>query len=156
DGLCLEFQVADGLFQAIKGGVRQVRVPYPDLQSVTLTKGWLGTTWLGVRVVIQAGRVDAFRGVHGATQGRVELAIARADVTAAEGVDAAVRFNAAQAECVRLLPPDRQEAEEVLATSAAYACGYNRLFPLLTGERAYATDRPLRFVFVPPAPAPGG
>lgn len=76
--------------------------------------------------------------------------------TEAECVAAAARLDAARAEWFGRLTPDRKEAERVLATSAAYACVYNHLFPLLTGERAYATDRPLAFVFVPPAMAPGG
>jgi hypothetical protein len=54
------------------------------LVSVTLTKGWLGTTWLGVTIVIQAAKLETLRDVPRSSQGRVELSIARKDRDAAE------------------------------------------------------------------------
>ncbi|MFO0849577.1 MAG: hypothetical protein U0871_13620 [Gemmataceae bacterium] len=75
--------------------------------------------------------------------------------TAADCVAAAGRFTAARAEWVGRLPPDRQEVEAMLITRAAYAGGYNHLFPLLTGERAYASARPLLFPFLPGVPTDG-
>jgi hypothetical protein len=82
--LCVEYQVKDGVAGILKSGVKTVRIPLTDLTSVTLKKGWLGTKWLGVTIVIQGSRMDAFEGMPGATQGRIELIIARKDCDAAE------------------------------------------------------------------------
>ena len=82
--IVLEFQVKDAVAGFIKSGVREVRVPLKDLVSVTLTKGWLGTSWLGVKIVIQAARMELLKDVPGASQGRVELHIARKDRDLAE------------------------------------------------------------------------
>ncbi len=84
DHLCLEFQVKDAVAGILKSGVRRARIPLKDLVSVTLTKGWLGTTWLGVTINLQAARMETFRDVPGATQGRIELHVARKDCDAAE------------------------------------------------------------------------
>jgi hypothetical protein len=82
--VCLEFQTQDSLAGVIKSRVQEVRAPVKDLVSVTLTKGWLGTTWLGVTIVIQAARLETLKDVPGVMQGRVELSIARKDRDAAE------------------------------------------------------------------------
>jgi hypothetical protein len=82
--LCFEFQTQDSLAGLIKSRVREVRVPVKELVSVTLTKGWLGTTWLGVTIVIQAAKLESLKDVPRSSQGRVELSIARKDREAAE------------------------------------------------------------------------
>src|SRR5262245_60903702 len=82
--LCFEFQTKDSLAGLIKSRVREVRVPVKELVSVTLPKGWLGRSWLGVTMVIQATRLKTLKDVPGTTQGRVELSIARKDRDAAE------------------------------------------------------------------------
>jgi hypothetical protein len=84
DQLALEFQIKDALAGILKTGVRQARFPLKDLVSVTLTKGWLGNTWLGVTINLQAARMETFQDVPGATQGRLELHVARKDIAAAE------------------------------------------------------------------------
>lgn len=84
DCLSLQFQVKDAVLGVLAGEVRQVRVPLDKLVSVTLTKGWLGTTWLGVKIVIQAAELEPLADVPGMSQGRVELCIARKDRAAAE------------------------------------------------------------------------
>src|SRR5262249_8354394 len=84
ENLYFEFQTQDSLAGVIKSPVREVRVPVKDLVSVTLTKGWLGTTWLGVTIVIQAARLETLKEVPGTSQGRVELSIARKDREAAD------------------------------------------------------------------------
>jgi hypothetical protein len=84
DRLRLEFEVKDGVFGAIKSGVKQVEIPFDELVSVTLTKGWLGTNWLGVKIVIQTKRMDALKDVPSASQGRIALCVARKNVAAAE------------------------------------------------------------------------
>jgi hypothetical protein len=84
DRLCLEFQVKDTVAGILKSGVRCVRVPLKELATVTLTKGWLGASWLGVKIVIQGTSMETFKDVPGMSQGRVELSIARKDRDAAE------------------------------------------------------------------------
>ena len=82
--LCLEFEIKDSVVGLLKSGVKQVRIPMKDLVSVTLVKGWLGRTWLGVKIVIQAAQMTTLKDVPGTTGGRVELSIARKDREAAE------------------------------------------------------------------------
>jgi hypothetical protein len=84
DNVCLEFQVKDAVAGIIKTGVRELRIPLKDLVSVTLTKGWLGNTWLGVKITLQAARLETLKDMPGASQGRLELSIARKDRDAAE------------------------------------------------------------------------
>ena len=84
DHLTLEFQVQDSLAGVLKSKVRHVQIPLDQVVSLTLTKGWLGTSWLGVKVVIQTSRLETLQDVPGASQGRVELSIARKDIEAAE------------------------------------------------------------------------
>lgn len=84
DHLGFEFQTQDSLAGLIRSSVKEVRAPLKELVSVTLTKGWLGTTWLGVTIVIQAARLETLKDVPGMNQGRVELSIARKDRDAAE------------------------------------------------------------------------
>jgi hypothetical protein len=52
--------------------------------SVTLTKGWLGNARLGVTIKLRAARMETFRDAPGATQGRLELHVARKDIAVAE------------------------------------------------------------------------
>jgi hypothetical protein len=84
DQLALEFQIKDAIAGVLKTGVRQARIPISDLVSVTLTKGWLGTTWLGVTITLQAARMETFKDLPGAAPGRLELRVARKDTAAAE------------------------------------------------------------------------
>jgi len=82
--LRLEFQIKDALLGTLKSGVKQITIPFDDLVSVTLTKGWLGASWLGVKIVIQTRSLEMLKDVPGASQGRVELCVARKNVAAAE------------------------------------------------------------------------
>src|SRR5579871_2846436 len=82
--LVMEFQIKDSVAGLIKTNVRRVQIPLNDLVSVTLTKGWLGTSWLGVKVVLQATRMETVKDIPGMNQGRVELSVARKHRDAAE------------------------------------------------------------------------
>ena len=82
--LAIDFQISDNIAHILKSNVRQVQVPLRDLVSVQLVKGWLGTSWLGVKIVLQAARMETLQDVPGMSQGRVELCIARKDREAAE------------------------------------------------------------------------
>ncbi len=79
DQLRLEYQVVDGIFGVLKSGVRQVSISRADLASVELVEGWFG----GLKLVLQAKRMEAVKAAPGMSQGRVELAVARADREAA-------------------------------------------------------------------------
>jgi hypothetical protein len=82
--LCLEYQVKDGILGVLKSEIRELRIPIENVASVTLTKGWFGTSWFGVKIVIQADRMEAFQDVPGASHGRLELSISRQNHEAAE------------------------------------------------------------------------
>ena len=82
--LTVEYELKDGVFGAVKSGVKRLQIPFDDLVSVKLTKGWLGTSWLGLKIVIQTKRLDSLNGVPGASQGKVELPIARKNHELAE------------------------------------------------------------------------
>jgi hypothetical protein len=82
--LCLEYQIQDGIAGVLKSDIRQVRIPMEEVASVTLTKGWFGMNWWGVKIVIQGTRMEAFEDVPGASGGRVELSISGKDHEAAE------------------------------------------------------------------------
>jgi hypothetical protein len=82
--LTIEFQVQDSVAGVLKSKIRHVQIPLDEIVSLTLTKGWLGTSWLGVKVAIQTSRLETLKDVPGASQGRIELSIARKDVEAAE------------------------------------------------------------------------
>ena len=82
--LSLEFQMQDAVAGILKSDVKHVKIPLDDLVSLMLTQGWLGTNWLGVKLVIQTNRLDTLKDVPGMSQGRIELSIARKDVEDAE------------------------------------------------------------------------
>ena len=88
--LCLEYQLKDTVVGAVKSGLKQVRIPLKDLVSVNLTKGWLGTSFPGLKIVIQATRMDVLRDMPSASQGRIELHITSKNRDAAEELIAAL------------------------------------------------------------------
>jgi hypothetical protein len=81
--LTLEVQLQDTVAGILKSGVQKFCVPISDVVSLTLTNGWLGTKW-GVKLVLQTDDVELLSELPGATQGRVQLRVARKDVEAAE------------------------------------------------------------------------
>jgi hypothetical protein len=82
--LCLEYQVKDGILGVLKSEVRELRIPIENVASVSLTKGWFGMNWFGVKIIIQADRMETFQDVPGASNGRLELSISRKNYEAAE------------------------------------------------------------------------
>lgn len=82
--LCFEYRLKDAIVGALRSEVKQLRVPLKDLVSVSLTKGWLGNNWLGVKIVIQTARMDVLEDMPGASQGRIVLKISGKDSEAAE------------------------------------------------------------------------
>ena len=82
--LVIEYQSRDALAGGLKTDVKAIRVPLKDLASVTITKGWLGTSWMGVKIELQGVRMETLKDVPGMCQGKVVLGIARKDRDAAE------------------------------------------------------------------------
>jgi hypothetical protein len=82
--LCVEYQVRDGVVGVLKSNVREVRIPLDQIVSATLNRGWLGLNWFGIKLVIQVSHMDWLQDMPDATQGRMNLRIARADRPAAE------------------------------------------------------------------------
>jgi hypothetical protein len=93
ENLVLEFQVSDSVAGLLKLPLKQVRVPIRALASVQLTKGWLGTTWLGVTIVLQGTSLETFKALPTASAGRVELRIAGKDAAWAEKFVAGLHEN---------------------------------------------------------------
>ena len=84
DNLLLEFQITDSVTGILKSDVKAVRVARDDLVGVTVTRGWLGKSWLGIKIIIQTSDMETLKEVPGMSQGRVELKIARKDADDAE------------------------------------------------------------------------
>jgi hypothetical protein len=82
--LSLEYEIKDPLAGILKTGVKKMRIPVKDLVSITLTKGWLGNSWLGIKIVIKAANLETLQEVPSASQGRVDLSISVKDRDAAE------------------------------------------------------------------------
>jgi len=83
DALIIEIQVQDNFVGILKSAVTEIRVPIEDVASLDLTNGWLGSG-LGVKFVLQTSKVDILDPIPFASQGRVELGIARRDVDEAK------------------------------------------------------------------------
>lgn len=82
--LCLEFEVKDTVIRAIKSDVKLVQISWSDVASLTHEKSWWGILGADSKIVIQANRLDILREVPSASQGRVELRIARKDLDTAD------------------------------------------------------------------------
>jgi hypothetical protein len=82
--LTLELQLEDTIVGILKSPVQKIHIPIGDVVSLTLTKGWLGANWVGRKLVLQTSNVDLFSELPGASQGRVQLGIARRDINGAE------------------------------------------------------------------------
>jgi len=84
DELHFEIQVQDAIAGILKSAVSEIRIPVAEVVSLELTEGWLGTSWLGVKLVLQTSNVERLSEMPGASQGRVQLKIARKDIEAAQ------------------------------------------------------------------------
>ena len=82
--LDVEFQNKDAVAGILKSDVQLVRIAIKDLVSVTITKGWLGTSWMGVKIVLQAAKLETLKEIPGMSQGKVEFSVARKDRELAE------------------------------------------------------------------------
>ena len=84
DQLHFEIQIQDSIAGILKSDVREIRVPIDEVASLELTEGWLGINWLGVKLVLQTSSVERLSEMPGASQGRVQLKIARKDIENAQ------------------------------------------------------------------------
>lgn len=82
--IVIEYRNVDKFGGFLKSDVRQIDVPLKDLNSVTITKGWLGNTWLGVKIVFQAKDLLTLQDCPGMSKGRVEFGVDRKHVADAE------------------------------------------------------------------------
>ena len=94
--LDVEFQNKDAVAGILKSDVQLVRIALKDLVSVTITKGWLGMNWMGVKIVLQAAKMGTLKDVPGMIQGKVEFNIARKDRDAAERLVAGLHEETAE------------------------------------------------------------
>jgi len=84
DHFRFEYQVKDSISGMIKSAVKQVKIPVQEINSVQLIKGWLGSTWMGVKVVLQANSFETFKDIPGMTHGKIELEVTKANAAQAE------------------------------------------------------------------------
>ncbi len=84
DYLTLEVQQHDVWLEFFKSAVQSIRIPVDEVVSLELSKGWLGAYSLCVPLVLQTTKVELLNELPNASQGRVQLKIARKDIEAAE------------------------------------------------------------------------
>ena len=89
--LLLEYQVRDGVFGVIKTGIRQLRIPYSEMDGVTLHKRLTGrrleirTTTLTIPAAIPGNnRGSIFLSFRRRDKDRVDLAVSRMQLRIAE------------------------------------------------------------------------
>jgi hypothetical protein len=82
--LTLEFQQQDVWLGIFKSAVEWIRVPVNEVVSLELTKGWLSDYSLSAPLILQTTNLQLLDDMPAASQGRVQLKIARKDMEAAE------------------------------------------------------------------------
>jgi hypothetical protein len=82
--LTLEFQHQDLWIGYFKSAVQSIRIPVNEVVSIELGKGWLGEYSLCAPLKLQTTNIELLDDLPAASQGRVQLKIARKDIEAAE------------------------------------------------------------------------
>jgi hypothetical protein len=100
-----------------KSGVREVRVPFGEIDSVDLKAGWLKT-----EMIIRTRGLNTLNGVPGSGQGRVTLRVPRREREAARRAFSTLRLRIMEIEVERL-----GEASDRLAGGGAAGGGANIL-----------------------------
>lgn len=77
--LILEFEIKDAFGGFIKSDLKEIDIPFDEIESLTYKKGFWGGT-----VKIEGNSMRTFEGVPGSEQGRCELKIKRKDRDQAE------------------------------------------------------------------------
>src|SRR5687768_16498054 len=76
DHLAVEYQVEDAIVGVLRSGVKETRIPLANIAGIELRKTWFG---LCSDLVLQLDRMEPVENVPGMKQGRLTLAVARAD-----------------------------------------------------------------------------
>ena len=97
DALSLEYQVKDNLLGVVKSGVRTAVIPFDRIDEVDFRSNVLRT-----RLKIRVDSMQIVGDVPGATQGRVELKIARRYKREAEALAHEASIRSSQSKLDRL------------------------------------------------------
>lgn len=79
--LVIEFQIADAIVGAWKGGMKRIEIPLSDLYRVEYRSRFFG---LWNRLIIHSRRQDLLEGIPDAKQGRMTGIVKRADRSCAD------------------------------------------------------------------------
>lgn len=79
NGITLEFEVKDTFGGFIKSDLKEIDIPFDEIESLTYKKGFWGGT-----IKIEGNSMRTFDGIPSAEQGRCELKIKRNDRDTAE------------------------------------------------------------------------
>jgi hypothetical protein len=93
-----------------RSGVKEVRIPITELESVSLKDGWLKT-----ELLVKARSLSTLNGVPGSSRGQVPLRVPRKEREAARQAFAMLKLNLAEAEIERL----REESDRLANSSLA-------------------------------------
>lgn len=96
DGLQLEYQGREGFLGLLKGGVREVMIPWTGLMELKLRRYWLVKR---LHLVVQSSRY--LEGVPGATGSQVRLAVERKHRELAQQIVFAVNLRLCEQEILR-------------------------------------------------------
>lgn len=77
--LTLEFEIKDSLVGLLKSGVKEVRIPIGEINSVILKKGWFKTAF-----IIRAQRLSSLGELPKQDRGQLRLYLSREDRETAE------------------------------------------------------------------------
>lgn len=79
--IVLEFDERDGFVGFMKSDIKEIEVPFSEIDSISGTK-----KWFSYRIEIVASSMKTFQDIPGAEQGKLTLKVHRKDRKLAEGV----------------------------------------------------------------------
>lgn len=85
-GISLEFEVSDALVGVFKSGVKNVFIPFADLNSITYKKGWIGA-----KIILEGTSMKVFDEVPGTDVATCTLKIKRKHRDEAQTVSSRAR-----------------------------------------------------------------
>ena len=77
--LLLEYRMKDAVFGVLRGRVRELRIPFVDIEDIEFHDGWFRK-----RITIRAMSIASFADIPGAEGGVLVLKIKRGDVPRAQ------------------------------------------------------------------------
>lgn len=87
EGLQMEFEVQDAFFGLMNSGIRTIRVPFGQLQSIRFKKGWFRGS-----IILEAKTMRVFEALPGSEQGTSTLRVKRKDREAAQNLISKARL----------------------------------------------------------------